>query len=176
MKSTLRIILILLLGGMVCSGALAEEDPGEDTIVVVAVGATPEDIVNVIELPPRASSTAGDHATANDNNAHDATEFASEFGKQVAEEAKSKNINKQIRDDLEQNARRDARGNNRRDPPNRYGRRHCHGLALGVSVRGPEVGSRPSATWQSPATLGRVGSSLGGEAEADMMTVSKPNL
>jgi uncharacterized protein YggE len=119
MKSSLKIILILLLGGTVCSGALAEEDPGEDTIVVVAVGATPEDIVNVIELPLRASSTAADHATANDNNANDATEFASEFRKQVAQEAKSKDISTQIRDDLEQNARRDARGNNRRDPPRR---------------------------------------------------------
>jgi len=117
MKSTLRIILILLSGGSLCSGALAEEaqNPGEDTIVVVAVGATPEDIVNVIELPIYASSKAGYRATTNGNNANDATEVASEFGKQVAEEAKSKNINKQIRDDLDQNARRDARGNNRRD-------------------------------------------------------------
>lgn len=80
----------------------------EDTMMVVEEGATPDDIINVIELPDFASS----QANASFETANQAKALGKEFGQQMAEQAKNNNISEQIRDDIQQNARREARGDN----------------------------------------------------------------
>ena len=113
MKASSKTVLLLLAALVVSPSVFAEEedDGSEGTMVVVQAGATPEDIVNVIELPV-ASPSATDHAAKGIGTAGNASEHGVNFGQQMAEEAKSNNISEQIRDDLQQNARRNARGTN----------------------------------------------------------------
>ena len=109
---------VLLLAALVFSPyVFAEDDGSENTLVVVQAGTTPEDIVNTISLPFDASSTAAERSALGLDVAVYASELGGDFGQQIAEEAKSNNISEQIRDDLQQNARRDARGANGQDPP-----------------------------------------------------------
>lgn len=89
---------------------------GEDTMMVVEEGATPDDIVKIIELPGFASATghgAGHGKAAfGQEKGKEAKSLGKEFGQQMAEEAKNKNMSEQARDNARQNARREARGNN----------------------------------------------------------------
>ena len=106
----LKPYLWLLLAAFALSSPAHADD--DDTMIVVEEGATPEDIVNVIELPVFASPKATKNAAFGHETAKQANALGNEFGKQMAEEAKNKNISEQIRDDIQQNARREARGNN----------------------------------------------------------------
>lgn len=113
MKTSSKAVLLLLAALVASPSVFAEEehDASEDTMIVVQAGATPEDIVNIIELPV-ASSSAAEHAAKGIGTAGNASKHGRVFDQQTSEDAKSKNISEHIRDDLYQNARRDARGAN----------------------------------------------------------------
>lgn len=83
----------------------------DDTMTVVEEGATPDDIVKVIELPSFAAPSAQGNAAFGQQTANQA-KTGKQFGQQMADEAKSNNISEQVRDDILQNARREARSNN----------------------------------------------------------------
>lgn len=51
-------VVSLLLAGAASSARGEEATPGEDTMIVLEEGATPEDIVDVIQLPPAAAEGA----------------------------------------------------------------------------------------------------------------------
>ena len=91
------------------SPAYADDD---DTMMVVEEGATPDDIVKVIDLPSFAAPSAQGNAAFGQETANQAKTLGKEFGQQMAEEAKSKHISEQVRDDILQNVRREARSNN----------------------------------------------------------------
>ena len=115
MKTCLTMLLLVFAAVVISPSALAEEedDGSEDTMVVIEAGATPEDIVNIIELPFAASANAADHSASGlDVAAVNTREPSLDFGEQMAEEARS--IGEQIRDDLQQKVRRDARADNGR--------------------------------------------------------------
>lgn len=114
MKTCITMLLLVFAAVVFSPSALAEEedDGSEDTMVVIEAGATPEDIVNIIELPFAASANAADHSASGLDTAVNAGDLGVDFGEQVAEEAKS--IGEQIRDDLQQKVRRDARADNGR--------------------------------------------------------------
>ncbi len=94
----------------------ASPSSDDDTMMVVQEGAVPDDIVNVIQLPPRASPTARDNVQRGSATSDAAVQSGESFGQQIADEAKAKNAGEQIRDDIRQNQRRDARGDNGPDP------------------------------------------------------------
>lgn len=122
MTSRSGLIGALFLGAAItCAAAHAEaEDADEATITVVEEGATPDDVVNVIELPDHAAATATDKAAGGLDTANSAKENGSDFGKQVSEDARN-NRGAQVREDAQQQAHSDARndnpGGNRRTPP-----------------------------------------------------------
>jgi hypothetical protein len=103
--------LVLLITGALASNTYADDD---DTMMVVEQGATPEDIVKVIELPVFAAASAQEKSASGHEIANQAKTLGKEFGQQIAEDAKNNNISEQVRDDIKQNARRDARGANGR--------------------------------------------------------------
>ncbi len=104
--------LIMLLTAFALSSTANAAD--DDTMMVVEEGATPEDIVRVIQLPDRASPAAGKSSAFGKDKSNDAKALGKEFGKQMAEEAKSRNAKEKVRDDMRYNARREARGSNGR--------------------------------------------------------------
>jgi len=93
----------------------ASQNSDDDTMTVVEEGAMPDDIVNVIQLPPRASPAAGENVQRGSANADEAVQTGGSFGRQIADEARAKDPGEQIRDDIRQNQRRDARGDNGQD-------------------------------------------------------------
>lgn len=107
---------LLFIGVSAAPGAFAAssdgDDAGEATMMVVEEGATPENIVNIIELPRRASATARENRMRDTTAADDARQWGGQFGQQAAEEAKSKGLGEQIRDDMQQDRGRDVRGDN----------------------------------------------------------------
>lgn len=106
----LKPYLFSLLAAFALSSPVYADD--DDTMTVVEEGATPEDIVKVIELPEFASPSAQANAAFGHTTANQAKSLGKEFGQQMAEQARNNNISEQIRDDIRQNARREARGNN----------------------------------------------------------------
>ena len=102
----LKACLLMLLAVFALNPAAHADD--DDTMMVVEEGATPEDIVKVIALPEFASPNTQTNAALGHGTANQAKALGKEFGQQMAEEAKNKNISEQVRDDLQQNARREA--------------------------------------------------------------------
>ena len=108
----LALVLVLVTAGP----ARADDD---DTMMVIDEGATPEDIVRVIELPKFATPKGQEKAKANAGVGQDLGPedklSGKEFGQQIAEEAKSKS--QSASEDVRQNEGRDrgrgrGRGNN----------------------------------------------------------------
>jgi len=118
MTSKFDLIFVVLLGVAIIPAAHADAaaDMDEATITVVDDGDTPDDVVKVIELPDQASATgaaksASGIATA--NSAKDkSADSGRDFGQQVSEDARSKNISDQVRADAKQQGNSEARGNN----------------------------------------------------------------
>jgi hypothetical protein len=104
----------LFLASLVWAPSLYADDQhdGEETITVIERGATAEDIVNIIQLPARASAAARENRRRGPATAEQARDLGHEFGQQIAEDAKTKGLAEHIRDDIQQNQRRDARGDN----------------------------------------------------------------
>lgn len=124
MNSICRWVFALVLGVGIAPAAFADasDDTDEATITVVEDGATPDDVVKVIELPDQASATAAAKAASGIDTANAAKDKTGEsgrdFGQQVAEDARSKNISDEARADAKQQGRSDnAGGNNRHAPP-----------------------------------------------------------
>jgi hypothetical protein len=120
----------------VLTAQVARADVGDEaTITVVDEGATPEDVVKVIELPDRASATAA-KATGSEspNNKDKSGASGRDFGQQVSEEARDKDVekdvDKEVDKDLKDLARDEAKhqgkGNSHNDDPggNRHGPPH----------------------------------------------------
>ena len=116
----------------VLTAQVARADAGDEaTITVVDEGATPEDVVKVIELPDRASATAA-KATGSEspNNKDKSGASGRDFGQQVSEEARDKDVDKDVDKDLKDLARDEAKhqgkGNSHNDDPggNRHGPPH----------------------------------------------------
>ena len=82
----------------VLTAQVARADAGDEaTITVVDEGATPEDVVKVIELPDRAAATAA-KATGSEspNNKDKSGASGRDFGQQVSEEARDKDVEKDV--------------------------------------------------------------------------------
>ena len=116
MKLTRYSAFLLALGLIVSPAVLAAEadDGREDTMIMVQEGGTPDDVVNIIALPTFTSETAVEKAAKGQEKANSARDLGREFGQQMAEDAKSNNMGEQIRENLGQNARRDAQEENDR--------------------------------------------------------------
>ena len=104
MKTRKHVPLILGLG--LCLGTMAYADD-DDTMVLVEEGDTVEDVVTMIELPVSASSTAVTASEHGRTTAYD----ASKFGRDTAAAARGE-AGEDIRAEVRDNARRDARGDN----------------------------------------------------------------
>jgi hypothetical protein len=124
MNSIVKTLLTLLLGFAIAPAAFADagEDADEATITVIEDGATPDDVVKVIELPDHASATAAAKSAAGVDTASAAKDKSGEtgrdFGQQVSEDARNNNISDEARADAKQQGRSDnANGGNRRGPP-----------------------------------------------------------
>ena len=115
---------------------VARADAGDEaTITVVDEGATPEDVVKVIELPDRASATAA-KATGSEspNNKEKSGASGRDFGQQVSEEARDKDVEKDVDKDVDKDlkdlardeAKHQGKGNSHNDDPggNRHGPPH----------------------------------------------------
>ena len=116
----------------VLTAQVARADAGDEaTITVVDEGATPEDVVKVIELPDRAAATAA-KATGSEspNNKDKSGASGRDFGQQVSEEARDKDVDNDVDKDLKDLARDEAKhqgkGNSHNDDPggNRHGPPH----------------------------------------------------
>lgn len=123
MNSIVKTLLTLLLGFAIVPAAFADagEDADEATITVIEDGATPDDVVKVIELPDHASATAAAKSASGIDTASAAKDKSGEtgrdFGQQVSEEARN-SISDEARADAKQQGRSDnANGGNRRGPP-----------------------------------------------------------
>lgn len=120
MKSKFNLVLILLAGLSMNPAAYADEpnDAADATITVVDEGATPDDVVKVIELPQPAAATGGDKSSKGGATATAAKDKSGgtghESGKQVSEEARANN-GAQVREDAKQQAHNDARNDNAKD-------------------------------------------------------------
>jgi hypothetical protein len=124
MNSIVKMLLTLLLGFAIAPAAFADagEDADEATITVIEDGATPDDVVKVIELPDHASATAATKSASGIDAANAAKDKSGEtgrdFGQQVSEDARNDNISDEARADAKQQGRSDnANGGNRRGPP-----------------------------------------------------------
>jgi hypothetical protein len=124
MNSIVKTLLTLLLGFAIVPAAFADagEDADEATITVIEDGATPDDVVKVIELPDHASATAATKSASGIDAANAAKDKSGEtgrdFGQQVSEDARNNNISDEARADAKQQGRSDnANGGNRRGPP-----------------------------------------------------------
>ena len=109
MTNKRHVPIILALGLFLASPSYADED---DTMIVLEDGDTPEDIVQLIELPGAAADTAKDAALFGHETANQAKELGREFGQSVADDAKLGTQGADIRAEVRDNARRDARGDN----------------------------------------------------------------
>ena len=120
----------------VLTAQVARADVGDEaTITVVDEGATPEDVVKVIELPDRASATAA-KATGSEspNNKDKSGASGRDFGQQVSEEARDKDVEKDVDKDVDKDlkdlardeAKHQGKGNSHNDDPggNRHGPPH----------------------------------------------------
>jgi len=118
MISRFRLIFALLSGLTIIPLAHADvaADMDEATITVVDDGDTPADVVRVIELPDQASATGAGKSGSGIDTAKSAKDKSGDsgrdFGQQVSEDARSKNISDQVRADAKQQGNREARGNN----------------------------------------------------------------
>ena len=118
MKLKFELIFVLLLGLSIIpvahADAVAELD--EATITVVDDGDTPDDVVRVIELPDQASATGAAKSVSGIDTANSAKDKSGDssrdFGQQISEDARSKNVSEQIRADAKQQGKSEARGNN----------------------------------------------------------------
>lgn len=124
MNSMIRTLFTLLLGFAIAPVAFADarEDADEATITVIDDGATPDDVVKVIELPDHVSATAAAKSADGVDTANAAKDKSGEtgrdFGQQVSEEARNNNISDEARADAKQQGRSDnANGGNRHGPP-----------------------------------------------------------
>jgi hypothetical protein len=88
----------------------------EATITVVDDGDTPDDVVKVIELPARASASGVAKSASGIDTANSAKDKSGDssrdFGQQISEDARSKNVSDQVRADAKQQGKSEARGNN----------------------------------------------------------------
>ncbi|HTK98121.1 MAG TPA: hypothetical protein VL379_08865 [Pseudomonadales bacterium] len=120
----------------VLTAQVARADVGDEaTITVVDEGATPEDVVKVIELPDRAAATAA-KATGSEspNNKDKSGASGRDFGQQVSEEARDKDVEKDVDKDVDKDlkdlardeAKHQGKGNSHNDDPggNRHGPPH----------------------------------------------------
>jgi hypothetical protein len=123
MNPIFKTLFAVLLGFAIAPVAFADagEDADEATITVIEDGATPDDVVKVIELPDRASATAAAKSASGIDTANAAKDKSDEtgrdFGQQVSEEARN-NISAEARADAKQQGRSDsASGGSRHAPP-----------------------------------------------------------
>jgi len=120
----------------VLTAQVARADVGDEaTITVVDEGATPEDVVKVIELPDRAAATEA-KATGSEspNNKEKSGASGRDFGQQVSEEARDKDVEKDVDKDVDKDlkdlardeAKHQGKGNSHNDDPggNRHGPPH----------------------------------------------------
>jgi hypothetical protein len=122
---TLKVKLIWALAAGMALAPLAHADESQSiddaTITVVEEGDTPDDVVNVIDLPASAAPNALQNSAAGQDTANSAKENANDFGQQVAEDARGNAVSDQAREDAKQQGRSEARGDNagdkRRGPP-----------------------------------------------------------
>jgi len=118
MTSKFDLIFVVLLGVVIIPVAHADAaaDMDDPTITVVGDGETPDDVVRVIELPDQASATAAAKAVSGIDTANSAKDKSGDsgrdFGQQVSEDARSKNISDQVRADAKQQGNSEARGSN----------------------------------------------------------------
>jgi len=118
MKLKLELIFVLLLGLAIAPVAHADAAAGMDeaTITVVDDGDTPDDVVKVIELPARASASGVAKSASGIDTANSAKDKSGDssrdFGQQISEDARSKNVSDQVRADAKQQGKSEARGNN----------------------------------------------------------------
>ncbi len=116
--------IFLCLSLALFASSMARADSGDEaTITVVDEGATPDDVVKVIDLPDRAASNASKTvgAGAISNGRDKSAESGREFGQQVSEDARSMDLKDLARDEAKQqgkgNSRNDDPGGNRHGPP-----------------------------------------------------------
>lgn len=116
--------IFLCLAVLLFASSMARADSGDEaTITVVDEGATPDDVVKVIDLPDRASANASKTtgADATSNGKDKSAEAGREFGQQVSEEARNKDLKDLARDEAKQqgkgNSRNDDPGGSRHGPP-----------------------------------------------------------
>ena len=124
MNSIIRTLFTLLIGFAIAPAAFADagEEADEATITVIEDGATPDDVVKVIELPDHASATGVAKSASGIDTANAAKDKSGEtgrdFGQQVSEEARSNSISDEARADAKQQGRSDsASGGSRHAPP-----------------------------------------------------------
>jgi hypothetical protein len=116
---SMRVFVLGIALGL-SGAALAEEaQAGDDaTITVVADGETPDDIVNLIELPGAAAAKAGGTVSRAAEAQQQAGQAAREFGQSVADEARNSGIGEAVREEARQQAHDDNDPNDgRRGPP-----------------------------------------------------------
>jgi len=113
--------LMLSLAGCLCAPFAYADDATmeDDTVTVVDDGETPEDVTNQITLPDSASETAQEHSAFGQGVsalARDKGELTGhDFGQQVSEQARARELGNEVREDLQSNQRSDARGDNAGD-------------------------------------------------------------
>lgn len=124
MNSTVKMLFALLLGIAIAPAAFADAGEAADdaTITVIEDGATPDDVVKVIELPDHASATGVAKSASGIDTANAAKDKSGEtgrdFGQQVSEDARNNNISDEARADAKQQGRSDsASGGSRHGPP-----------------------------------------------------------
>ncbi|WP_019531497.1 hypothetical protein [Dasania marina] len=94
MKITPLALLLLLL--ITSPLALAQEDL-DDTIFVVDELGSPNDIINIIELPKYINSNAADNASRGIANANKSKDKGRKLGQDMAEDARNKNSAEKIK-------------------------------------------------------------------------------
>ena len=122
----------------VLTAQVARADVGDEaTITVVDEGATPEDVVKVIELPDRAAATAA-KATGSEspNNKDKSGASGRDFGQQVSEEARDKDVEKDVEKDVDKDVDKDLK-DLARDEAKHQGKGNSHNDDPGGNRHGP---------------------------------------
>ena len=111
----LKLLLFLGLAGCFTAPLAFADDPMDgDTVTVVDDSTTPTDVVNRIALPDSASDTARERSSFGAGVANDAqdpnTQMGKGFGQQVSQDAQSRDLGDQVREDFQRNQRADPQG------------------------------------------------------------------
>lgn len=112
MKIELKLALLLVLGLLFNSVAVADEDESDEATMTVVDDADKAD--SIIVLPENAAEAALENAAFGIDTANSARELGREFGRQISESARAGTLTEHVRNGFVEEKRSGGQANSRR--------------------------------------------------------------